>query len=131
MYCDQIREMRMRRTWDGCVVCAYAAAATRVVCRCAMVECDACDVCSCAWAFVCCVFACVSARAWSGCEVRGRFDEGALVEPFAVGMHAATKAQLRPGDVVCGACSDDSVLQLHFAMCLGRRAWGSPLIMLM
>jgi len=27
------------------------------------------------------------------------FGEGALVEPLAVGMHAATKAQIRPGDV--------------------------------
>ena len=33
------------------------------------------------------------------------FDEGAMVEPLAVGMHAATKARLRPGDtaVVLGA----------------------------
>lgn len=28
------------------------------------------------------------------------FAEGAMVEPFAVGMHAATKAKLRPGDTV-------------------------------
>ena len=27
------------------------------------------------------------------------FDEGALVEPFAVGLHAARKAQIKPGDV--------------------------------
>ncbi len=27
------------------------------------------------------------------------FDEGAMVEPLAVGMHAANKARLRPGDV--------------------------------
>jgi len=27
------------------------------------------------------------------------FGEGAMVEPLAVGMHAATKAQVRPGDV--------------------------------
>jgi len=27
------------------------------------------------------------------------FDEGALVEPLAVGVHAARKAQIRPGDV--------------------------------
>ena len=27
------------------------------------------------------------------------FAEGAMVEPFAVGLHAATKARLRPGDV--------------------------------
>jgi D-xylulose reductase len=27
------------------------------------------------------------------------FGEGALVEPLAVGMHAATKAQIKPGDV--------------------------------
>lgn len=33
------------------------------------------------------------------------FDEGAMVEPLAVGMHAANKARLRPGDigVVLGA----------------------------
>jgi len=33
------------------------------------------------------------------------FDEGAMVEPLAVGMHAATKARLKPGDiaVVLGA----------------------------
>jgi D-xylulose reductase len=33
------------------------------------------------------------------------FGEGAMVEPVAVGMHAATKAQIRPGDlaVVMGA----------------------------
>lgn len=28
------------------------------------------------------------------------FDEGAMVEPLAVGMHAATKAEIRPGDRV-------------------------------
>lgn len=28
------------------------------------------------------------------------YDHGALVEPLAVGMHAATKAGIRPGDVV-------------------------------
>jgi D-xylulose reductase len=27
------------------------------------------------------------------------FDEGALVEPFAVGLHAAQKAQIKPGDI--------------------------------
>jgi D-xylulose reductase len=27
------------------------------------------------------------------------FDEGALVEPFAVGLHAARKAQIKPGDI--------------------------------
>ncbi len=27
------------------------------------------------------------------------FGEGAMVEPFAVGLHAATKAQIKPGDV--------------------------------
>jgi D-xylulose reductase len=27
------------------------------------------------------------------------FDEGALAEPFAVGLHAARKAQIKPGDV--------------------------------
>jgi D-xylulose reductase len=27
------------------------------------------------------------------------FDEGALVEPFAVGLHAARKAQIKPGDM--------------------------------
>jgi D-xylulose reductase len=27
------------------------------------------------------------------------FEEGAMVEPLAVGMHAATKARIRPGDV--------------------------------
>lgn len=27
------------------------------------------------------------------------FAEGALIEPFAVGMHAATKARLQPGDI--------------------------------
>ena len=33
------------------------------------------------------------------------YGEGALVEPLAVGMHAATKAHIKPGDiaVVCGA----------------------------
>jgi len=33
------------------------------------------------------------------------FAEGAMVEPLAVGMHAANKAQIKPGDVavVCGA----------------------------
>jgi D-xylulose reductase len=33
------------------------------------------------------------------------YGEGALVEPLAVGMHAATKARIKPGDiaVVCGA----------------------------
>ena len=33
------------------------------------------------------------------------FAEGAMVEPLAVGVHAATKAQVKPGDValVCGA----------------------------
>jgi len=33
------------------------------------------------------------------------FAEGAMVEPLAVGMHAATKAQIKPGElaVVCGA----------------------------
>lgn len=27
------------------------------------------------------------------------FAEGAMVEPFAVGMHAATRARITPGDV--------------------------------
>jgi D-xylulose reductase len=27
------------------------------------------------------------------------YDEAAMVEPLAVGMHAATKAQIKPGDV--------------------------------
>ena len=27
------------------------------------------------------------------------FDEGALVEPFAIGLHAARKAQIKPGDI--------------------------------
>ena len=33
------------------------------------------------------------------------FDEGAMVEPLAVGMHASTKAKIKPGDtaVVLGA----------------------------
>lgn len=29
------------------------------------------------------------------------FDEAALVEPLAVGMHACTKAQIKPGDTAC------------------------------
>jgi D-xylulose reductase len=28
-------------------------------------------------------------------------DWGAMVEPLAVGMHACTKARVKPGDVVC------------------------------
>ena len=27
------------------------------------------------------------------------FEEGAMVEPFAVGMQAATRARIKPGDV--------------------------------
>mmetsp|Transcript_144774 Transcript_144774/g.204816 ORF Transcript_144774/g.204816 Transcript_144774/m.204816 type:complete len:386 (+) Transcript_144774:31-1188(+) len=29
------------------------------------------------------------------------YDEAALVEPLAVGMHSCTKAQIKPGDVAC------------------------------
>ena len=29
------------------------------------------------------------------------FDEAALVEPLAVGMHSCTKAQIKPGDIAC------------------------------
>ncbi len=48
------------------------------------------------------------------------FGEGALVEPLAVGMHAVTKAQIRPGDVaVVAGCGTVGMLTAAAAMAGG------------
>lgn len=48
------------------------------------------------------------------------FGEGALLEPLAVGMHAATKAQIRPGDVaVVAGCGTVGMLTAASALAAG------------
>jgi Threonine dehydrogenase and related Zn-dependent dehydrogenases len=48
------------------------------------------------------------------------FGEGALLEPLAVGMHAATKAQIRPGDVaVVAGCGTVGLLTAASALAAG------------
>lgn len=47
------------------------------------------------------------------------FGEGALLEPTAVGMWAATKARIKPGDVC--VVTGSGTVGMHHCLCCARR----------